>query len=150
MVKAGKGKVRNISTRIECFFIGGFMVNRALLKECIVAAIEVFAEVQKEKGIVFSSDEIVKSGISLFIGSSSRNGNGATPVKKVNGNGGAETQKSGSGNGGNGEPKVKQDDPATEKQVGFLKKHSKNIILFGLTKTKASELISGIRNGWSK
>ena len=113
-------------------------MQKQLLKDCILTSIKVFEEVKQESGVVFSSEDIVKTAISLYI---QENHN-----SKTNGNGGTNQNSSSSENGnGKGNGGV----PATDPQLNFLKRYGgKSMILVGLTKQKASELIQGIKANW--
>jgi len=108
--------------------------DKTLLKECVVAAIEIFSEVQKEKGIVFSSEDIVKSSLALYIQYSKAGGSGA---------GSGDMPGNGKGTGGNLTP-------ATVPQLNFLRKYGKNVTLEGLTKQTASIMIEAIEAVWHK
>ncbi|MCB4791259.1 MAG: hypothetical protein LHV68_05165 [Elusimicrobia bacterium] len=63
-------------------------ISKKELKEVVLTAIDVFQEVQKERGVVFSSEDIVKLAISLYI-QISKNGNGPSDIyrKPDGGNG---------------------------------------------------------------
>ena len=63
-------------------------ISKKELKEVVLTAIDVFKEVQDERGIVFSSEDIVKLAISLYI-QISKNGNSPSDIyRKPTNNGG--------------------------------------------------------------
>ena len=125
------------------------MIDKDLLKECLTVSIETFEAVKKEKGVIFSSEDVTKAALSLFIaysrnGNTGHGGNGGSAPSKGNG---GDSKGNGGATPGNGNGK---DDEATPKQLLFLKKHGgKNIILVGLSKAKASEMIAKIHGMWS-
>lgn len=62
-------------------------ISKKELKEVVLTAIDVFKEVQDERGIVFSSEDIVKLAISLYI-QISKSGNSGDIFRKPDSNGG--------------------------------------------------------------
>lgn len=63
-------------------------ISKKELKEVVLTAIDVFKEVQDERGIVFSSEDIVKLAISLYI-QISKSGNSPSDIfRKPDSNGG--------------------------------------------------------------
>jgi uncharacterized protein (DUF3820 family) len=69
-------------------------ISKKELKDVVLIAIDVFKEISEERGIVFSSEDIAKLAISLFIQASKGNG-GYSNGQSNNGNNG----------GGNGKDK---------------------------------------------
>lgn len=51
------------------------IISKETLKAAVKTSIEVFSEIEKEKGLKFSMDDVVKTAISIYI-QESRNGNG--------------------------------------------------------------------------
>ena len=68
-------------------------ISKTELKDVILLAIDTFKEVSEERGLVFSSEEIVKLAISLYINISK------------NGNSHSDNYRKSDGNGGNGKDK---------------------------------------------
>src|SRR3989339_1190359 len=63
------------------------MVDKAVLKDSLLTAIEVYNEIKKETGMLFSSEEVAKSALAIYIQTARQNGNGHNGNGDGNGNG---------------------------------------------------------------
>ena len=107
-------------------------MNTTELTSNLVSAIQVVKDATAETKLRLNSDDFSKFCISVFI--------------QIN-------QSSPGGKGGYKKTYEKKPDnqPATTKQLDFLRKHGgKNVILANLTKSKAFEMIKKVREGWKK